>query len=93
MPGFSIAVTVFLAGLAPIIAIAFGLWSFCLKVQQRALASAFVGEIIGILRIIETNKIEERLHEAVAKRRSSRANPKGISSPLPQPAIFMTNTN
>lgn len=91
MPQFSIAVTMFLAGLAVIAAA--GLWRYCLKVQRRALASAFVGEIAGILRIIETNKLEERLHGTGIKRRSGRVTMKGLSSPLPQPSIFAANAN
>ena len=93
MPQFSIAVTMMLAGLALIIFIAFGLWALRLKVRRRTLASALVGEIVGILRIIETNKLEERLHETVTKRRSGRSNPKEFVSPLPRPVVFEANTN
>jgi hypothetical protein len=93
MPQFSIAVTMFLAGLALIIFIAFGLWALYLKARRRTLASALVGELVGILRIIETGRIEARLHEAGGKRLSGRANPKKFVSSLPSPVIFEANTN
>ncbi len=88
-----VAVSVLIAGVMLVVLLAMGLYRHFLKVRRRALASALVGEMAGILRIIETGKLEERLHEAGAKRRSSRARPKEFGSSLPEPAIFEANAN
>ena len=64
-----------------------------LNVRRRALASALVGELVGILRIVETRKLEARLHEAKGKRRSGREKPNGSAIPLPEPAIYEANAN
>lgn len=88
-----LAATVLFAGVVLVVLLASGLFLQFFKMRRRALAFALVGELVGILRIIETNKLEVRLQEAAAKRRSSRAKPKGFSSPLPQPAVFVANAN
>jgi len=88
-----LAATVMFAGVVLVILLALGLYRHFFKVRRRALASALVGELVGILRIIETSKIEARLHEVAGKRRSGRAKPKSFISPLPQPAIFVANAN
>jgi hypothetical protein len=93
VPQFSIAVTIFLSGLALIIVLAVGLWRYCVKIQRQTLASALVGEIVGILTTIETNKFEARLHEMVTKRQSGRVSPRKVVSPFPEPVIFEANAN
>jgi hypothetical protein len=59
--------------------------------RRRTLASALVGEIAGILRIIETNELEFHLREGSEKRQTKIARSTPPMCPIPRSAIFEAN--
>ena len=88
-----LTVSVSFTGMMLIIVLVLGLYWHFLSGRRRALASAFVGEIVGILRVIETERIEPQLHEMGGKRRSGRVNARKVVTPFPEPVIFEANAN
>lgn len=69
-----------------------GLRLLSMRRLRRSLASALVGEIVGILRVIETDAVVRHLHDAVEKG-PKRVGKIGYRAFLPQPTIYEANAN
>jgi hypothetical protein len=68
-----------------------GLWVFWSRKRRRSLAFALVGEIAGILRLIETDRLEFCLRENAKKRQSKVAGSGPFIYAIPRPTIFEAN--
>jgi hypothetical protein len=61
------------------------------RILRRGLASAIIGELVGVLRIIETGNVEQRLLHAACGRRSNIAPAMSLLAHLPPPVVFQAN--
>lgn len=82
---------VLLVGMVLAALTAYAAWRHLLGIRRRALASALVGELAGVLRTIETSDLETRLRSAGSKPGTGKRPSQEQYMLLPEPVVFEAN--